>query len=116
MVERQTVIDAIEDSLFSFPDVPGHLWVLSVPGIEGRHTNIPTPELNLVGKTRLTDETVDATIAQVKEIFRHEGKLFGWLVTPDSRPASFPPRRRPAWRSWTWSTRSQSTPTCGWSG
>jgi hypothetical protein len=86
MLGRETLIDAVEDSLL-FPEVPGHIWLLSVPGIEARRTIIPSPEFNLVGKTRLTKETVDATIAQVKDIFRQEGTLFGWLVTPNSRPA-----------------------------
>jgi GNAT superfamily N-acetyltransferase len=34
----------------------------------------------------LTDENVDATIAEVKALFRRENKLFGWLVTPNSTP------------------------------
>jgi GNAT superfamily N-acetyltransferase len=90
MIERDVVVDAIEGSLFSLPEMPGYNWILSVPGIEGHHTTIASPELNLVGRARLTAENVDATIAVVQDIFRREGKLVGWLVTPRSMPPDLP--------------------------
>jgi L-amino acid N-acyltransferase YncA len=86
-VTTQDLIDAIEGSFFVLPDVPGLNTVLSIPGIEGHHGPIPSPETNIVGQTRLTKENVDSTIERVKDIFRRENKIFGWLVTPSSRPS-----------------------------
>lgn len=86
MADRQAIIDAVEGSIFTLPEVPGVLTVPSIPGIAVMHGILPTPELNAAGKARLTEENVDATIAQVKGLFREAGTVCGWWVTPLSRP------------------------------
>jgi hypothetical protein len=86
MVERHAIIDAIEGSIFTLPDVPGVNTVLAIPGVAAMHGLMPSPEVNAVGKARLTEENVHATIEQVKEVFREVQKVCGWWVTPLSRP------------------------------
>ena len=75
MADRQAIVDAIEGSMFTLPDVPGINNVLTIPGVAAMHGIFPSPELNAVGKARLTDENVDATIERVKETFRELGKV-----------------------------------------
>jgi hypothetical protein len=87
MVTSQELTAAIEGSFFAIPEIPGVIARLSIPGVTGIHGPMSTPEMNTVGLTRLDDETVDATIDQVIQVFREEGKRFAWLVSPSSRPA-----------------------------
>jgi len=86
MVDRQVLMDAVEGSIFTLPDIPGVITVLEIPGIAAMHGPIPSPELNTAGMARLTSETVDGTIAQVQHVFRELNKVCGWWVTPNSRP------------------------------
>jgi len=77
-VDQQEIVDSIEDSIFTFPDIPGVTTVVAVPWVAVMHGLLPSPEANAVGKARLTEENVDATIDQVKEIFREANKVCGW--------------------------------------
>lgn len=86
MVEQQAIIDAIEGSIFTIPEMPGVLTVPTIPGIAVMYSIIPSPEINAAGKARLTEENVDATIEQVKDLFREVNTVGGWWVTPISRP------------------------------
>jgi GNAT superfamily N-acetyltransferase len=80
------LIDAIEASLFLYPAVPGLTADLGVKGMRGRVTQMSHPLANLCGLAELSARDADATIARVKERFAKEGKAFGWVTGPGTRP------------------------------
>jgi hypothetical protein len=86
VIDQQAIVDAIEGSIFTLPEVPGVITVPTIPGIAVMYGILPSPEVNAAGKARLTAENVDATIEQVKDLFREVSSVCGWWVTPLSRP------------------------------
>jgi hypothetical protein len=87
MPTRETLVRALETSMFLLPDVPGQVASLSIPGIRGRWTSVSYPLSNLVGLSELTPVNADATIQRVRDLFTREEKVAGWLVGPGSTPA-----------------------------
>ncbi|HUQ42169.1 MAG TPA: hypothetical protein VM052_06690 [Candidatus Limnocylindrales bacterium] len=83
----RALTDAIESSLHLYPPVPGLLKDLGVPGMHGRVTQLSHPLANLVGLARFSEKEADGRIASVKERFASEGKAFGWVTGPGTRPA-----------------------------
>ncbi len=84
--DYDTLLYALETSMFLVPELPGRVWRLSVPGIQGRITTDSDAFANLVGAALLDETNADEVIWQVREIFANEGKEFGWLVGPLSTP------------------------------
>jgi hypothetical protein len=91
-VSDDALLDAIETSLFLFPEVPGLLETLEIPGIQGRLTSVFHPLANLVGASTLSPDDADAVILQVHELFAAQNKPFGWLVGPSSTPSDLTTR------------------------
>lgn len=86
------LVEAIESSLHLYPPVPGLSADLRITGVHGRVTSMSHPLANLVGMARLDEDTADATIGRVKDRFREEGKAFGWVTGPGTRPSDLPRR------------------------
>lgn len=80
------VLDAIDTSFFIYPEIPGILTRIDVPGVDGRISPVSHPLANLMGAARLGEETADATISRVRDIFASQNKAFGWIVGPTSQP------------------------------
>ncbi len=70
--------------MFRLPPTARSVTPLSIEGIRGRLSPVPTPHTNLVGVSgpgvRVPDASIDAAI----EYFRSEGVPFGWLIGPNS--------------------------------
>ena len=65
---EKSILHALENSMFMFPEVPGHWDLPTFPGLRAH----ATPEVshlfgNMVGVSTLTQENVDSVIAQVQE-------------------------------------------------
>ena len=86
------LLDAIERTLFVYPEVPGVMTDLRMRGVLGRETPVSHPIANLVGCTDLDDQDADATIAAVRDRFAAGQKSFGWISSPSSRPRDLPQR------------------------
>ena len=85
-VHHDTLIYALETSMFLVPELEGRVWRLSVPGIQGRITTDSDGFANLVGAATLDEDNADEIIWHVREIFANEGKEFGWLLRSLSTP------------------------------
>ena len=86
------LLDAIERTLFVYPEVPGLVTDIRVPGVLGRETPVSHPVANLVGCAALDDANADATICAVRDAFAAKKKSFGWITSPPSRPRDLPKR------------------------
>jgi len=95
-IGEDTLLDAIETSLFLLPELPGRVDWLSVPGMRGRITAGSDFFANLVGAATLDVQNVDETIRQVYDLFAGQNKEFGWIVGPRSTPADLPRRLQDA--------------------
>lgn len=91
-VARDQLIDAIERTLFIYPEVPGLVKEIGVPGLLGREAPVSHPVASLVGCADLEDEAADATIRALRERFASSAKSFGWITSPSSRPSELPDR------------------------
>jgi hypothetical protein len=86
-VSTDALLDAIETSLFSLPQVPGRIQHLDIPHIQGHVTPFPDANANTVGAATLTRDNADETIRQVRDLFAGQNKGFSWLVGPRTTPA-----------------------------
>ena len=91
-VANDALVDAIETSIFVYPEIPGVFEMLGERGVRGRSTATSHPLANLVGDARLSPTEADATIRRVRERFARERKMFGWLTGPGTRPTDLPAR------------------------
>lgn len=80
------LLDAVERTLFVYPEVPGLVSDLHVSGVLGRESPVSHPVANLVGCADLEDAKVDATISAIRDRFAANKKAFGWITSPSSRP------------------------------
>lgn len=80
------LLDAVERTLFVYPEVPGLVSDIRVRGVQGRETPVSHPIANLVGCAVLDDAIADATIRAVRDRFALNKKSFGWITSPSSRP------------------------------
>lgn len=86
------LLDAVERTMFVYPETPGLLTDVRVPGVVGRESPVSHPVANLVGCTDLDDEDADRTINTVRDRFAAKMKAFGWITSPTSRPRDLPHR------------------------
>lgn len=86
-VTQTDLLDAIETSLFTVPEVPGRLRHLAIPGLLGRITNVPHPLANMVGAARLEESGRAAeTVRHVRSLFEERQLPFGWVTGPSDTP------------------------------
>ena len=84
---KESILHALENSLFEFPELPGRWEVPSFSGVRAHATpQTSNPIGNLVGVSTLTEETADSVIAQVQEFFAERNHMVGWWVNPSSTP------------------------------
>src|SRR5215471_20443937 len=84
---QEAILQALENSLFEFPELPGRSEVLDFPGVRAHATPQTSHPLgNLVGVATLTAANADAVIAQVREFFAARAHTVGWWVNPSSTP------------------------------
>jgi len=69
MPATDQLVDAVERTMFVYPEVPGLLTDLRVQGVVGRESPVSHPVANLVGCADLDDVDADATIAAVRDAF-----------------------------------------------
>ncbi len=86
-MDQQTLLTAIETSLFCLPELPGKVQHLHIPGLQGRAIDGSDPFVSLVGAARLDEAHTDSVIQQVFRLFSGQGKAFGWMTSPFSTPA-----------------------------
>jgi hypothetical protein len=86
------LLDAVERTLFIYPEVPGMVSDLHVRGVVGRETPVSHPVANLVGCANLDDVTADATVHAIRERFAAAQRSFGWITSPSSQPRDLPRR------------------------
>ena len=92
MPATDQLVDAVERTMFVYPEVPGLLTDLRVEGVVGRASPVSHPVANLVGCADLDDVDADATIAAIRDRFAAQAKSFGWITSPASRPRDLPQR------------------------
>ncbi len=85
-VSERDLVQAIESSLHVYPPVAGLSDDLGIAGVRGRMTKCSHPLANLVGLADLTSADVSAIIARVRGRYATEGKAFGWMTGPLTRP------------------------------
>jgi len=84
---KETILHALENSVFEFPEMPGRWEVLDFPGVRAHATpQASHPIGNLIGVSTLTEEHADAVIAQVRGFFAERHHTVGWWVNPSSTP------------------------------
>ena len=86
------LLDAVERTMFVYPEVPGLVTDLRVPGVVGRESPVSHPVADMVGCAALDDADADATIAAVRDRFAAQAKSFGWITSPTTRPGDLPQR------------------------
>jgi hypothetical protein len=86
MIDRETLIDAIERSDSILPEIPGHNEYVKFPGVLLGVTPTNDPNANKAMNARLSPEDVDTAIVRVKEFFAGQGKTFSWIVGPNTTP------------------------------
>jgi GNAT superfamily N-acetyltransferase len=86
-VTTDDLLEAIETGGLLYPEVPGQMSLLPIPGVLARTSSASHFFTNAVGAATLTPDDADRAIAQVREHFAREAKTFGWFVGPRSRPA-----------------------------
>jgi GNAT superfamily N-acetyltransferase len=90
---QQSILHALENSMFEFPEVPGRWDLPRFPGVRAH----ATPQVshvfgNMIGVSTLTEANADAVIAQVQDFFGTRGHMVGWWVNPSSTPLDLVPR------------------------
>ena len=95
-VASNALVEAIETSIFVYPEIPGAFEMLRERGLRGRITAVSHPLANLVGDAHLSASEADATIRRVRERFARERKMFGWITGPSTRPDDLPSRLQAA--------------------
>ncbi|HEV8230218.1 MAG TPA: GNAT family N-acetyltransferase [Candidatus Limnocylindria bacterium] len=85
-VAEDTLIEAIESSLFVYPPIKSLSDDLGVKGVRGRVTDLSHPLANLVGMADIAPDAVDATIKMVRNRYSAGRKAFGWVTGPLTRP------------------------------
>ncbi len=88
----EQLADAVEQSLFVYPEVPGLLTEIGIPGLRGRITPVSHPIANLVGCAALEEADADGTIAAVRDSYAAQGLAFGWMTSAAARPRDLPER------------------------
>ncbi len=84
---KTDILHALENSIFEFPEVPGHWEIQTFPGVRAHATpHISHPFGNMVGVSTLTEENADAVIAQVQDFFGKRHHIVGWWLNPSSTP------------------------------
>jgi GNAT superfamily N-acetyltransferase len=92
----QQLAEAAESYSFLWDDAVPVVTPLGIPGLQGRITPAVHPFLNMVGRARLDEAAADAAIEALRSRFAAEGKLFAWMVGPDTSPADLPTRLQAA--------------------
>jgi len=87
MIKKQTLLEAIDTSMFLLPELPGQVEWLNVPGLRGRMIAGSDPFVSLAGAARLTPDEADGVLQQIHDRFTAQDKAYGWIVSPLSRPA-----------------------------
>lgn len=86
-VNKTSIMYAIENSIFDFPEMPGSWDVIKFPGLRAHATPEASHPLgNMVGASTLTESNADAVIAQVKEFYGNRSHMVGWWLNPSSTP------------------------------
>ena len=84
---EKSILHALENSMFMFPEMPGHWDLPTFPGLRAHATpEVSHPMGNMVGVSTLTQENADSVIAQVQEFFAKRGHMVGWWLNPSSTP------------------------------
>jgi hypothetical protein len=84
---KETILHALENSVFEFPELPGRWEVPSFWGVRAHATpETSHPIGNLVGVATLTEETADTVIVQVQNFFAKRNQVVGWWLNPSSTP------------------------------
>ena len=84
---EKSILHALENSMFMFPEMPGH-WDLPIfPGLRAHATpEVSHPYGNMVGVSTLTQENADSVIARVQNFFAKRSHVVGWWLNPSSTP------------------------------
>jgi GNAT superfamily N-acetyltransferase len=85
-LDARQLREALEASCDFWPEIPGVLERLSVPGVQARMTPVSSPATNLVSRARIDLGDADRTIARLRDVYTARGLAFGWLVSPSSTP------------------------------
>lgn len=86
-LDRATLVDAIESSFATLPEIEGMVSYLRIPGLRGHETALSHAMVNMITSTDLTQECADDTIRVARDHFRAQHKAFGWIVGPSATPA-----------------------------
>lgn len=86
-VSKELILQALENSVFEFPELPGRWEAPNFSGVRGHATPQSSHPLgNLVGVSTLTEKDADSVIAQVQDFFAKRRHMAGWWVNPSSTP------------------------------
>src|SRR5467141_3172697 len=85
MPATDQLVDAVERTMFVYPEVPGLVTDLRVSGVVGRESPVSHPVANLVGCDDLDNADADATIAAISDRFAAHARSFGFSKRPPPR-------------------------------
>ncbi len=84
---ERSILHAVENSMFEFPEIKGRWDIVDFPGVRAHATpDVSHPFGNMVGVSTLTEANADAVIEQVKDFFGKRGHVVGWWLNPSSTP------------------------------
>lgn len=86
----EKLAEAVEQTLFVYPEVPGLITELGMTGLRGRVTPVSHPIANLVGCADLDERSAGPTVAAVVGRYATVALAFGWMTSAASRPADLP--------------------------
>ena len=80
-MKKQTLLEAIDTSMFLLPELPGRVEWLNIPGVRGRMIDGSDPFVSLAGAARLTPDEVDTNLQKIHDWFAMQEKAYGWIVS-----------------------------------
>jgi GNAT superfamily N-acetyltransferase len=112
-MDRAILLDALEQSVYWVPDVPGRVERAAIPGLTGYTMASPHALGTLVGLAAFDGPQADETIHRAKEFSAASGKGVTWVVGPSTTPHDLEERLRAAGFVQVWDMAGMALPDLG---
>lgn len=86
-ISKEILIDAIESFYSFWPEIPGRIEYLPIPGIRACVTPLSHRFVNMVSKATLGPDEADDVIKAVYDFYVDREKAFEWAIGPLATPA-----------------------------
>jgi GNAT superfamily N-acetyltransferase len=86
-ITRDILVDAIESFYSFWPEIPGRIEYLPIPGIRACVTPLSHEFVNVVSKATLGPDDADDVVKAAYDFYVAREKAFGWAMGPLATPA-----------------------------